>query len=104
MQSSRAINLEILPNQSAQDFIIPLKQLIVRRGRASVVYSDNVKTFVEPQSGLVKDEKCKSISLRNRYLIRSRRAPWYDGQFKRMVGLVKQSLFKATTPRTNLTK
>ena len=46
MQSSRSINLEILPNQSAQDFIMPLKQLIVRRGRASVVYSDNVKTFV----------------------------------------------------------
>ena len=31
------------------------------------------------------------------------RAPWWGGQFERMVGLVKQSLFKATG-RANLTK
>ena len=31
------------------------------------------------------------------------RAPWWGGQFERMVGLVKQSLFK-TTGRANLTK
>ena len=60
MQSSRSINLEILPNQSAQDFIMPLKQLIVRRGRASVVYSDDVKTFVAASKWTGKSTKMKN--------------------------------------------
>ena len=41
-----AIHLEFLPNQSTQEFIMALKQLIPRKGRASVIYSDNTKTFV----------------------------------------------------------
>ena len=40
---TRAAHLEILPNQTTQDFIQALKQLIARRGRLKVIYSDNAK-------------------------------------------------------------
>ena len=43
---SRAIHLEVLPNQTTQEFIHALKRLIARRGRPKVIYSDNAKTFV----------------------------------------------------------
>ena len=39
---------------------MPLKQLIVRRGRASVVYSDNVKTFVAASKWTGKSTKMKN--------------------------------------------
>ena len=53
---TRAIHLELLQNQSAQEFILALKQFIARRGRASVIYSDNAKTFAEASKWLVKSK------------------------------------------------
>ena len=38
---TRAIHLELLPDQTKEEFIRALKRLIARRG-----YSDNAKTFV----------------------------------------------------------
>ena len=40
---SRAIHLEVLPNQTTQEFIHALKQLIAKRGRPNVIYSDYAK-------------------------------------------------------------
>ena len=40
------VHLEPLLNQSTEEFIMTLKRVIARRGRVSVIYSDNVKTFV----------------------------------------------------------
>ena len=84
-----------------------LKRLIARKGRATVVYSNNAKIFVAVQCGLVKSTKIRM----QEYLIKEQiklkfnlnRAPWWGGQFERMVRLVKQSLFKAIG-RANLTK
>ena len=42
---TRAVHLEILPNQTTQEFIQALKRLITRRGIPKVIYSDNAKTF-----------------------------------------------------------
>ena len=42
---TRAVHLEILPNQTTQQFIQAFKRLIARRGRPKVIYSDNAKTF-----------------------------------------------------------
>ena len=38
--------LELLSNQSIEEFIMTLKRLIARRGRTSVIYSDDAKIFV----------------------------------------------------------
>ena len=104
---TRAINLELLPNQLTQEFIIALKRLITNAGRATVIYSDNAKTFVVASkwSGKVnKDEKMqehliKELIKRNFNLSRK---PCLGGQLERTVGIVKEFLFKATGKK-NLT-
>ena len=35
---TRAMHLELLPNQSTREFIMALKRLIARRGRAAAIY------------------------------------------------------------------
>ena len=42
---TRAVHLEILPNQTTQEIIQALKRLTAKRGRPKVIYSDNNKTF-----------------------------------------------------------
>ena len=42
---TRAVHLEILSNQTTQEFKQALKQLISRRGIPKVIHSDNAKTF-----------------------------------------------------------
>ena len=42
---TRVVHLEILSNQTTQEFIQALKRLLVRRGRPKVIYSDNAKIF-----------------------------------------------------------
>ena len=84
-----------------------LKRLIARKGRTSVIYSDNAKTFVEASKWIGKinrDEKMQDYLIKQKikWKFNLSRAPWWGGQFERMVGLVKQSLFKATG-RANLT-
>ena len=105
---SRAIHLEVLPNQTTQEFIHALKRLIARRGRPKVIYSDNAKTFVAASKWI---EKINKDELRQEYLIKEKtqgkfnlsRAPWWGGQFERIVGLAKQCLYK-TTGRANLSQ
>ena len=43
---TRAIHLELLPNQTAEEFLLSLKRLITPRGRPEKIYSDNGRTFV----------------------------------------------------------
>ena len=43
---SRAVELELLPNLSAEEFVQAFKKLIAKRGRPRVIYSDNGGAFV----------------------------------------------------------
>ena len=90
---SRAIHLEMLSNQTTQEFIHALKRLIARRGRPKLIYSNNAKTFVAASNWI---EKINKDDLMQEYLIKEEiqfkfnlsRVPWWGGQFERMVGLV----------------
>ena len=90
----RAIHLEVLPNQTTQEFIPVLKRLIARRGIPKVIYSDNAKTFVTASKWI---EKINKDELMQEYLIKEEiqwkfnlsRAPWRGGQFEWIVVLVK---------------
>ena len=105
---SRAIHLEALTNQTTREFIHALKRLIARRGRSKVIYSDNAKTFVAASKWI---EKINKDELMQEYLIKEEiqwkfnvsRSPLWGGQFERMVGLVKQCLYK-TTGRASLSQ
>ena len=105
---SRAIHLEVLPNQTTQELIHALKRLIARRGRPKFNYSDNAKTFVAASKWIekiIKDELMKEYLIKEKmqWKFNLSRAPWWGGQFERMVGLVKQCLYK-TTGRGNLSQ
>ena len=77
-----------------------LKGLVSRRSRASVIYSDNVNTFVGASKWVAKiktDEKMQEYLIKEQiqWKFNLTRALWWGGQIERNVGLVKQSPFKA---------
>ena len=98
---THTVHLELLLNQTTLEFIKTFKKLIARRGSPNIVYSDNAKTYVAAAKWI---QNIKRDVLFQDFLIKEEiqwkfnlsRAPWWGGQFERMVGLVKQSLYKAT--------
>ena len=87
---SRAIHLELLPDLTTTEFIHSLKKFIARRG----------KTFVAAATWLrkvMKEERFHNWLAEQTidWQFNLSRAPWWGGQFERMVGLVKQALYKS---------
>ena len=96
---TRALYLELLPNLTTDEFLASLKRLIARRGRPQKIYSDNGKTFVAAAKWLKqveKEERLHDWLARKgiKWQFNLSRAPWWGGQYERLVGLVKQSLYK----------
>ena len=96
---SRAIHLELLPDLTAMEFIHSFKMFIARRARPKKVFSDNGKTFAAAATWvrkLMKDEQVHDWLAEQRiaWQFNLSRAPWWGGQFERLVGLVKQALYK----------
>ena len=96
---TRTVYLELLPNQTTEEFIRSLKRLIARRGEPEKIYSDNGKTFVAAARWLckiMKEEVFNDFLAKHsiRWQFNLSRAPWWGGQFERMVGLVKQAFYK----------
>ena len=98
---TRGIHLELLKDQTTEGFIRSLKRFVARRGRPSKIYSDNAKSFVAAAKWLrtiMKDEKLQNY-LAHQYItwqFNLSRAPWWGGQFERLVGLVKRALHKSS--------
>ena len=80
-------------------FITSFKRLIARRGRPRVIYSDNGGTFIKAGKWLrqLREEK-RLQGLLDGYDISWKfnlsRAPWWGGQFKRLIGVVKSAMYK----------
>ncbi len=96
---SRAVHLEIVPNLETAIFIPCLKRLIARKGRPRVIYSDNGRTFVKAAKWLaqaVKDERLHSHleEYNITWKFNLSRAPWWGGQFERLIGIVKKAMHK----------
>ncbi len=84
-----------------------LKRFIARRRRPEKIYSDNGKTIFAGAKWLrkiMKEEALQNTLARQNifWQFNLSRAQWSGGQFERVVGLVKQSLYK-TIGRANLT-
>lgn len=98
---TRAVHLELLPNLSTEEFMRILKQVIARRGKPEKIYSDNAKTFVAAAKRIQKISKSEQV---NDFLAKNditwqfnlSKAPWWGGQYERLIGIVKQSLYKVT--------
>ena len=96
---TRAICLELLPDQTLERFLPTLKKFIARRGRPEKIYSDNFSTFVAAAKWIkkaIQNEAVHDFLVNNEinWRFNLSRAPWWGGQFERMVGLVKQTLYK----------
>lgn len=97
---TRAVYLDLLPNQSKEECIHSLKRFIARRGRPEKIFSDNGATFVAAAKWL---KKIRNDEQFNDWLAKQKinwqfnlsRAPWWGGQFERLVGLTKQALYKS---------
>ena len=96
---TRGLYLELLPNLTTEEFIRSLKRLVARQGRRKKIYSDNGKTFVAASKWLKQVEREETVhnwlaTHGIKWQFNLSRAPWWGGQFERLVGLVKQSLYK----------
>ena len=95
----RAIHLELVPNMETNSFLLCLKCFIARRGRPRVIYSDNGSQFVKAAAWLKQVRKDKKLqgyleSQDIQWKFNLSRAPWWGGQFERLIGVVKQALYK----------
>ncbi|XP_068675376.1 uncharacterized protein [Montipora foliosa] len=96
---TRGVFLELLPSLETTQFIKSLKRLIDRRGRPSKVYSDNGQTFVAAAKWLKKVQKDETFHsfLSDQSIIwqfNLSRAPWWGGQFERLIGLMNSAFYK----------
>ncbi len=96
---TRGIYIDLLPSLELTEFILSLKRFIVRRGRPERIYSDNGGTFIGAarwMKAVSEDERIQNfLSVRQiSWQFNLSRAPWWGGQFERMIGLVKGALNK----------
>jgi hypothetical protein len=94
----RAIYLELTKTMETGEFLQTLKRLIARKGRPELIYSDNAGTFAAASTWLKKvqsDEQFHNRLANERihWQFNLIRAPWWGGQFERLVGLVKRALY-----------
>ena len=96
---TRAVYLELLKDMTTEQFIQSFKRLVARKGKPEKVYSDNGKTFISAAKWVKRLKKSEDLA---HYLAKQDikwqfnlpRAPWCGGQFERLIGLMKKSLFK----------
>ena len=96
---TRGIYLDLLPTLETDEFLRSFKTFVARRGRPKIVYSDNGGTFIGAAAWLkkvMKDEKVNGYLAKQdvEWRFNLSRAPWWGGQFERLVGLVKSAMYK----------
>ena len=96
---SRSLYLELTKTMETEEFLSTLKRFIARKGRPDKIYSDNGRTFVGAARWLrnaMQDERLHDYlaGMNIKWQFNLSRAPWWGGQFERMVGLVKQAFNK----------
>lgn len=92
----RAIHLELVSSLSTTGFLEALRRFIARRGRPSVIYSDNGKNFVGAVN-LLRNVNWKRISEycttnEVEWIFNPPLSPWWGGWWERLVGLLKDLL------------
>ena len=97
---TRAVHLELLKSLEVVEFLPSLKRLIARRGRPQVIYSDNATTFKAAEKWLKQAQKDKKFNMfladkEIHWRYNLSRAPWWGGQFKRLIGLFKRIFYKS---------
>ena len=93
-------NLNYFPTYPPQNSFKLFKKLIARRGRPRVIYSDNGGAFVAANKwlrNLRREEKLMWLLEDHEISWRFNlsRAPWWGGQFERLVAVIKEAFYKS---------
>ena len=95
---TRAIHLELLSDQSTHQFLNCLRRFIARRGKPSLLYSDNASQLKLASSVLdsswedaIKQQEVleyvSSQGIQWKFIVAL--APWQGGVYERLVGMVR---------------
>lgn len=97
---TRGVYLDLLPSLETEECLTSLKKFIGRRGRPERIYSDNGRTFIGAAKwvkAVMKDERLHNYLSVNqiKWQFNLSRAPWWGGQFERIIGIMKSALHKS---------
>ena len=97
---TRAVHLDLVKSLTASEFIVSLKRFIARRGRPQLIDSDNAAMFQAAARWIKEvreDEKLNDLmcNLSIEWRFNSSHAPWWGGQFERLIGVFKNVFRKA---------
>lgn len=97
---TRAVHLELVSDQTTENFLLALKRFIARRGLCRVIYSDNAKTFKRADQDLrelwqsIRGSELTSFftdkGITWKFIVE--RAAWWGGFWERLVRSVKTCL------------
>lgn len=94
----RAVHLELVSSLSTERFLLALRRFISRRGRPSIIYTDNGSNFVGANLALKNldwDKIIRDTSVtRIKWKFIPPGSPWWGGFWERMIGLMKNILRK----------
>ncbi len=92
----RAVHLEVVTTLTADGFCSALRRFVARRGRPSIIYSDNGRGFVAADKSFRQLDwgKVMEYAAVNRMELRFNppAAPWWGGFWERLIGMAKQLL------------
>uniref|UniRef100_A0A5S6PZR0 Integrase catalytic domain-containing protein n=1 Tax=Trichuris muris TaxID=70415 RepID=A0A5S6PZR0_TRIMR len=101
----RAIHLELVTSLTTEAFVQSLRRFVARRGKPSVVYSDNGTNLVGTREALRKLEweKVKECSDSQgiRWKLIPPSAAWWGGWWERLIRMLKE-LLRSTLGRASL--
>ncbi|XGW18756.1 hypothetical protein V3C99_002953 [Haemonchus contortus] len=109
--ATRAVHLELIMNNTVQEFLLAFRRFIARRGTPDLIYSDNATTFRAADDAITNViyapglwRPIAEFSAKHKILWRfiTPLSPWKGGFYERMVQLFK-SAFKKSVGRAVLT-
>ncbi|UYV73005.1 hypothetical protein LAZ67_10001461 [Cordylochernes scorpioides] len=99
----RAVHLELTKTVSTEGFLDTFRRFVARRGRPSIVYSDNGLNFVGCNNLFKKvnwnDVLCYATVQRIKWNFNPPTAAFWGGWWERLVGLMKQLIRKVFATR-----
>ena len=98
--TTRAVHLELVPDLTAETFMLCFRRFVSRRGIPYTIATDNAKTFKTFSKTLIKllkssDMKSYLAERRITWRFNLSKAPWWGGFYERLIALVKTCLKKA---------
>ena len=89
------MHIQLVYNLTATEFIKSFKRLILRRDKHKIVYSDNTK-IAKWLANISKYQKLNDFFSSETILWKFNVAevPWRDGQFERLIGIIKAILYR----------